>query len=69
MATVKCPLKKRGRASREWHDGKKYHIYCMGYIDKGSEELLPECKACADHVNKAGFDLDEEIRREGNDNR
>lgn len=59
MATVKCALGKRGRSSREWNDGKKDHIYCRGYIDLMTDDLLPECRACPDHVDKAQDDLDD----------
>lgn len=54
----KCPLRKRGRPSHEWNDGEKDHIYCMGWIDLMTDELLEECQRCPDHVNKAQGDLD-----------
>ena len=56
MATVKCPLGKRGYPSHEWNDGQKDRIYCLGWIDKMNDELLPECKRCPDHVGKAEDD-------------
>lgn len=65
MATVKCALGRRGRPSHEWNDGKKDRIYCHGWIDKMTDELLPECKACPDHVNKAQDDLETWNRRVG----
>lgn len=65
MATVKCALGRRGQASHEWNDGKKDRIYCHGWIDKKTDEFLPECKACPDHVNKAQEDLDAWNRRVG----
>lgn len=58
MATVKCPLSKRGKPSHEWHDGKKSRIYCYGWIDSRTDGLLDECKKCPDHVNKAQDDLE-----------
>lgn len=58
MATVKCALGRRGRPSHEWNDGKKDRIYCYGYIDKMTDDILPECRACPDHVGKAQQDLD-----------
>lgn len=58
MSKVKCPLRQRGKPSHEWNDGKKDHIYCMGYIDLMTDELLDECKICPDHVNKAQEDMD-----------
>lgn len=58
MATVKCPLGKRGRPSHEWHDGEKSRIYCQGWIDSMTDEYLEACKNCPDHVNKAQDDLD-----------
>jgi len=64
MATVKCALGKRGRATHEWDDGEKDRIYCYGYKDKRTDEILHECKACADNVNKAQDDFDK-WRKEG----
>lgn len=58
MATVKCPLGKRGRPTHEWNDGKKDHIYCYGYIDRMTDDPLPECLACPDHVSHAQDDMD-----------
>lgn len=58
MATVKCALGKRGRPSHEWNDGVKDRVYCLGRIDQITDELLPERKACPDHVNKAQGDLE-----------
>lgn len=42
MATIKCPLRHRGRATREWNDGVKDHIYCMGWEDAMTEETISE---------------------------
>ena len=54
MATVKCAVGKRSRTSHECNDGKKGRIYCYGWrIDNMTDELIPECIACPDHVNNA----------------
>ena len=58
MATVKCALGYRGRASHEWNDGEKDRIYCMGWVDRRTDDPLPECLACPDHVSHAQDDLD-----------
>ena len=58
MATVKCALGKRGRASHEWNDGKKDRIYCLGWVDPMTDYPLPECLACPDFVDKAQDDLE-----------
>ena len=58
MATVKCPLSKRGYPSHEWNDGQRDRIYCLGYVDPMYEEPIPECKRCPDHVSKAQEDMD-----------
>ena len=34
------------------------NMYCYGYIDKMTDELLPECKECRSHTSKAQDDLD-----------
>lgn len=65
MAKVKCPLGRRGQPSHEWNDGKKDRIYCMGWYDAMTDELLPECQSCPDNVNKAQDDLDEWRRTHG----
>lgn len=66
MATVKCALGHRGCPSHEWNDGVKDRIYCLGRIDQMTDELLPECKACPDHVNKAQGDLEAFYGRDRN---
>lgn len=66
MATVKCPLKKRGRASHEWNDGEKDRIYCLGTIDKMNDEYLPECRSCPDFVDRAQKDLEKFIKEKQN---
>lgn len=58
MATIKCPLRKRGKPSYEWYDGEKDHSYCMGWIDRMTDDPLPECLACPDHVSHAQDDMD-----------
>nr|DAN93095.1 MAG TPA: hypothetical protein [Caudoviricetes sp.] len=58
MATVKCARGKRGRPSREWYDGKKYRVYCLGWVDPMTDSPLPECLACPDFVDKAQDDLE-----------
>lgn len=58
MATVKCALGKRGRASHEWNDGEKDRIYCLGWVDHMTDCPLPECLACPDFVDKAQDDLE-----------
>lgn len=58
MATVKCALGRRGRPSHEWNDGKRDRIYCLGYIDRMTDDILPECRNCPDHVDKAQEDLE-----------
>lgn len=58
MATIKCPLRERGKPSCEWYNGEKAQIYCMGWIDKMTDDPLPECLSCPDHVSHAQDDLD-----------
>ena len=64
MATVRCKLKKRGRPSHEWNDGEKDRIYCLGYIDLMTDDPLPECLSCHDHVSKAEEDREKFYRKE-----
>ena len=59
MGTVKCAYGKRGCPSHEWNDGEKNRIYCYGWYDCMTDELIPVCKACPDHVDKAQDDMDE----------
>ena len=58
MATVKCPLGKRGESTHEWNDGAKDRVYCMGWVDRRTDDPLPECLVCQDHVSHAQDDLD-----------
>ena len=48
----------RGKSSIEWHKDGKPQYYCYGYINKMTDEPLPECKECRSHVSKAQDDLD-----------
>ena len=60
----RCEAKERGKVSRrggpsiEWYKDGKPQYYCCGYIDKMTDELLPECKECGCHASKAQDDLD-----------
>lgn len=56
-------VSKCGKPSIEWYAGGKPQYYCCGYIDKMTDELLPECKECRVHVSKAQEDLDAWNRR------
>ena len=51
-------VSRSGLPSIEWYKDGKPQYYCYGYIDKMTDELLPECKACQSHVYKAQDDLD-----------
>ena len=68
-----CKSKERGKVSRrgepsiEWYKDGKPQYYCYGYIDKMADELLPECKECRSHVNKAQDDLEAFYGRANND--
>lgn len=66
MATVRCKLKKRGRPTHEWNDGKKDRIYCMGFDDPETDYPLEECLACKDHVSRAQEDLEKFLIQEDN---
>ena len=66
-----CKAKERGKVSRrsasiEWYKDGKPQYYCYGYIDKMTDELLPECKECRRHVSKAQDDLDKFYGRADN---
>lgn len=60
-----CKAKENGKVARrglpsvEWYKNGKAQYYCRGYIDRRTDELLPECKDCSRHVDKAQDDLDE----------
>lgn len=55
----------RGKPSIEWYKDGKPQYYCYGYIDKRTDELLPECRGCRSHVYKAQDDLDSWNHRTG----
>lgn len=63
MATVKCAIGKRGRTSHEWNDGEKDHIYCLGWVDRMTDDPLSECLACPDFVDRAQDDLESFYKR------
>ena len=63
MATVKCAFGKRGRPSHEWNDGEKDQIYCLGWVDRMTDDPLSECLACPDFVDKAQDDLESFYKR------
>lgn len=57
----------RGKPSVEWYKDGKPQYYCYGYIDKRTDDLLPECQECRSHVYKAQDDFDAWNRRVGED--
>lgn len=59
----------RGKSSIEWHKDGKPQYYCYGYINKMTDESLPECKECRSHVSKAQDDFDEYRRRAGEEDK
>ena len=66
LAEMAGVILKERYPSHEWNDGVKDRIYCLGRIDQMTDELLPECKACPDHVNKAQGDLEAFYGRDRN---
>nr|DAY83256.1 MAG TPA: His-Me finger endonuclease beta4-alpha2 domain [Caudoviricetes sp.] len=54
---------RRGKPSIEWYKNGKPQYYCCGYIDARTDEALPECKECRQHVDKAQDDLEAWNRR------
>lgn len=46
----------KARKSHEWNDGEKDRIYCYGFIDSMTDELLPECNECRYNVQFAEED-------------
>ena len=49
----------KGKASIEWYtEDSRPMYYCLGYTDKMTDELLPECNRCSKHVYKAQRDLE-----------
>ena len=63
IARERGKVSRRGQPSIEWYKDGKPQYYCYGYIDKMTDELLPECKECRSHVSKAQDDLDKYNRR------
>ena len=59
----------RGKLSIEWYKDGKPQYYCYGYIDKMTDELLPECQECSSHVYKAQDDFDEYRRSVGEEDK
>ena len=62
----KCPYEKRGKPSTEFYIDGKPQVYCMGLVDKKTDESLKECKNCLDHVRNAEIDFRKEKRNERN---
>lgn len=60
-----CPFGKRGRPSTEFYKGDVPQIYCNGWWDNMTDELIDVCKNCADNVYKAEADFDAYIEAEG----
>ena len=56
-------VRNKGKSSVEFYKNGEPQRYCYGYIDKMTDELLPECEACNINVNKAQGDLEKEIDR------
>ena len=52
MGRVKCALGQRGRPSAEWSKDGKPQYYCHGYIDKKTDDLLPEYDRAAYYAKK-----------------
>lgn len=57
---------RRGKPSIEWYKDGKPQYYCYGYIDTMTDDVLPECKKCRNHVDKAQDDLEAWNRRTNN---
>ena len=62
-AVLNGKVKHKGKPSLEWYMGSHPQYYCYGYIDKMTDELLPECKNCLRHVNNAQNDLEQYNRQ------
>ena len=56
-------VKRRGKTSVEYYD-KQGHpvVYCFGYINKFTDELINTCENCRHNVKFAQEDLDKLIR-------
>lgn len=46
-------IKERGKPSIEFYFENKPRYFCYGYIDNQTDELIPECKKCIEHVYNA----------------
>jgi len=52
-------VKRKGKPSIEYlDDNGKPVYYCYGYIDYGTEELIPTCSNCKRNAKYAQRDLD-----------
>lgn len=54
----KCPFMKRGKPSTEFYINDKPQIYCMGWIDKMTDEPLSICKNCKDWNRGEQIEID-----------
>ena len=72
MAVKKRIADSKGKPTVEWWDGKdKPRVYCCGYIDNRTDELLAVCCQCVKNVIHAQDDMEMyfgDVRRMGNDN-
>lgn len=58
----KCPCEYgRGNSTTEFYRNGKPMIYCMGWIDKMTDDPLPICKNCKDWY--MGTQCEEDFRR------
>lgn len=72
QAALKLARLERGenpipKTEEEWNDGKKDHIYCLGWVDPMTDDPLLKCFACPDFVDKAQDDLETFYGRANND--
>lgn len=52
-------VKRKGKPSIEYHDDNRKPVYyCYGYIDCGTEDLIPTCANCRKNTRYAQIDLD-----------
>ncbi len=51
---VKC----KGKASLEFYKDGKPRYYCYGYIDKMTDDIIPECRECRKHVDHVMEDFE-----------
>ena len=62
MVHVKrCPYGKRGKPSTEFYKNDKPQIYCLGWVDKKTDDPLLICRECDDwvHGNRCEQDFNE----------